>query len=421
VPRRELILSAVLGAAASVLAWFRLDGHTRGVVWAEDAGFLENRLDAGPVLSLFDPYQGYLHVLPRAVVEVAALLPLRDYAVGVTGLCCLVAGAVAGLVHHCSRDVVRSRPARIGVALVTVLLPSLASEVLGNTGNLHWFLLWLTPWVLLCRPRSAREGWTLGAVLLVVGLSEIQAAMFGPLLLVGLRDRRRRPMAAAFVLGIAAQVVTLLATGRSAASADEGTPSLLDLVQGYGLHVFLQQWRPATGGVGDLLVDRGWSVVVAASVPFLLVLVALVVSSRTKDDRILTATLLAGAVVPFVAGLVLNFRSFLAFSDFAFDTLAIFAPLRYAVVPAMFVLAAVAVVADRASRPIGAALLVALLALGLWHFDAGPTNRSDERGWVAALDRAAETCRRTGAEEVDVRTAPDTWEVRLRCAEITDG
>jgi len=421
VPRRELILSAVLGAAASVLAWFRLDGHTRGVVWAEDAGFLENRLDAGPVLSLFDPYQGYLHVLPRAVVEVAALLPLRDYAVGVTGLCCLVAGAVAGLVHHCSRDVVRSRPARIGVALVTVLLPTLASEVLGNTGNLHWFLLWLTPWVLLCRPRSAREGWTLGAVLLVVGLSEIQAAMFGPLLLVGLRDRRRRPMAAVFVLGIAAQVVTLLATGRSAASADEGTPSLLDLVQGYGLHVFLQQWRPATGGVGDLLVDRGWSVVVAASVPFLLVLVALVVSSRTKDDRILTATLLAGAVVPFVAGLVLNFRSFLAFSDFAFDTLAIFAPLRYAVVPAMFVLAAVAVVADRASRPIGAALLVALLALGLWHFDAGPTNRSDERGWVAALDRAADTCRRTGAEEVDVRTAPDTWEVRLRCAEITDG
>jgi len=328
---------------------------------------------------------------------------------------------VAGLVHHCSRDVVRSRPARIGVALVTVLLPTLASEVLGNTGNLHWFLLWLTPWVLLCRPRSAREGWTLGAVLLVVGLSEIQAAMFGPLLLVGLRDRRRRPMAAGFVLGIAAQVVTLLATGRSAASADEGTPSLLDLVQGYGLHVFLQQWRPATGGVGDLLVDRGWPVVVAASVPFLLVLVALVVSSRTRDDRILTATLLAGAVVPFVAGLVLNFRSFLAFSDFAFDTLAIFAPLRYAVVPAMFVLAAVAVVADRASRPIGAALLVALLALGLWHFDAGPTNRSDERGWVAALDRAADTCRRTGAEEVDVRTAPDTWEVRLRCAEITDG
>ena len=420
-PRRELILSAVLGAAASALAWFRLDGHTRGVVWAEDAGFLENRLDAGPVLSLFDPYQGYLHVLPRAVVEVAALLPLRDYAVGVTGLCCLVAGAVAGLVHHCSRDVVRSRPARIGVALVTVLLPTLASEVLGNTGNLHWFLLWLTPWVLLCRPRSAREGWTLGAVLLVVGLSEIQAAMFGPLLLVGLRDRRRRPMAAGFVLGIAAQVVTLLATGRSAASADEGTPSLLDLVQGYGLHVFLQQWRPATGGVGDLLVDRGWPVVVAASVPFLLVLVALVVSSRTRDDRILTATLLAGAVVPFVAGIVLNFRSFLAFSDFAFDTLAIFAPLRYAVVPAMFVLAAVAVVADRASRPIGAALLVALLALGLWHFDAGPTNRSDERGWVAALDRAADTCRRTGAEEVDVRTAPDTWEVRLRCAEITDG
>ena len=179
-PKRELLVSLAVGAAASVLAWLRLDGRTRGVVWAEDGMFLQDRLEAGPLISLVDPYGGYLHLVPRAIVEVAALVPLQDYAVAVTGLCCLTVGAVAGLVHACSRDVVESRAARVVLGLVTVLVPTAAAEVLGNTANLHWFLLWLTPWVLLCRPTSWRQGWALGAVLLAVTLTEIQAVYFAP-------------------------------------------------------------------------------------------------------------------------------------------------------------------------------------------------------------------------------------------------
>jgi hypothetical protein len=421
VPRRDLVFSLAVGVFATLLAWFRLDGRTRGVVWAEDGVFLQDRLDSGPLVSLVDPYQGYLHLLPRAVVEVAALAPVRDYAVAVTGLCCLAVGTVAALVHACSGDIVRTRAARVALGLVTVLVPTAAAELLGNTANLHWFLLWLTPWVLLHRPTTRARGWALGAVTLVVGLSEIQAAMFAPLLLVRRRDRHRWPVVGGLVAGIAAQLVTLAVAGRQASAADEGTPSLLDLVQGYGLHVFLQMWRPATAGVGDVLVDHGWTLIVAASVPFLLVLAALVATTRTRDDLVLALALLAGAAVPFVAGIVLNFRSFLAFDDFAFETLAIFSPLRYAVVPAMFVLAAAVVVADRAPRALCALGLAALLGLGLWHLDAGPTNRSHEPGWAASVERAAETCRRTGAETVEVRTTPETWEVVLSCADATGG
>ena len=108
--------------------------------------------------------------------------------------------------------------------------------------------------------------------------------------------------------------------------------------------------------------------------------------------------------------MTLNFRPFLAFSDFGFETLAVFEPLRYALVPSMFVLAAAVVVADRlwlrrgrGARLLGAALVVGLLGLGLVHLDAGPTNRSDEPGWSGAVDRAADRCRRTERRDRDRR------------------
>ena len=419
--RRELLTSLAVGGLAALLAWLRLDGRTRGVVWAEDGYFLQNRLDHGPLVSVLRPYEGYLHVLPRTVVELAALLRLEDYAVGVAALCCVVAGGVGSLTYLCSRDVVGSRAARAVLGLVPVLVPTGAAEVLGTAANLHWFLLWLSPWVLLCRPTTRRGAWALAAVLLVITLSETQAAMFLPLLVFVWRDRLRRPMVAAFLAGVATQVAMLLVEGRPTAVLDEGDPSFLDLVQGYGLHVFLQMFHPATGGVGDVLVERGWSLVVAASVPWLLVLVALVATTRRREDWPVTLAIGAGATVPFVAGVVLNFRSFLEFSAFGFETLAIFAPLRYAVVPAMFVLAAAVVVADRAPRVVRAGLLAGVLALGVWHLDAGPTKRSDGPGWARGIQRAEAECRRTDAETVEVRQAPEGWQVVVACADLTGG
>jgi hypothetical protein len=421
------MFSIAVGVIAAAIAWARLEGSTRGEVWAEDGAFLEDRLGSAPGVSLFEPYQGYLHVLPRSIVEVAVLLPTRDYAVAVTGLCCVVLGVVAALVHACSRDVLRARAARVALALVTVLAPTAATEALGHTANLHWFLLWLTPWVLLCRPTVPWQGWALGAVLLVIGLSEIQAVYFLPLLLVGVRDRLRWPMSAGLLMGAAAQVVTVTVAGREASTSDAGDPSLADLVQGYGLHVFLQMWLPATGGVGDVLVEYGWSLVLLASLPFLVVLAALVRTTRTGHDLVLASVLLGGAVVPFVAGLVLNFRSFLAFSDFGLETLAVFAPLRYALVPSMFVLAAVVVLADRlAQRPgrlgdvLAAALLLGLGVLGAVNLDPGPTSRSGYPGWAVGVAAAERECR-AGAEHVAIDIAPQSWEVDMSCADVTAG
>lgn len=423
-PRRELVWSLLVGALAAVVSWVRLDPKTRGVVWAEDGYFLQNRIEDGPFQTILDPYEGYLHLLPRVIVEVGSYVPLADYAVAVTAMCCASVGAVAGLTYLCSRDVVTSGAARVTLGLVPALVPTSASEVLGNAANLHWYLLWLTPWLLLHRPTSQRLGWVLGAVMLVVSLTEIQALYFLPLALLGLRDRRRLPVRVALAAGVLVQLVMALTVDRQ---ADQGTPTLLDLVQGYGLHVFLQQLYPATYGVGDVLVERGWSLVVLASLPFLAVLAALLATTRGRDRRVLTGTLLVGATAPYLVGMVLNFKSFLAFDDFGFETLAIFAPLRYAIVPAMFVLAAAVVVADRCferaslvARLLGVALLAGVIGLGVWHLDAGPTKRTRERPWAVDVQRAAQRCDGTGLFIVQIRTSPESWEIYLECSEVLD-
>ena len=87
----------------------------------------------------------------------------------------------------------------------------------------------------------------------------------------------------------------------------------------------------------------------------------------------------------------------------------------------MFVLAAAVVVADRGPRVLRAALLVGVLALGLWHLDPGPTNRSRERGWSAELAEAAAWCRDNDVATVQIRTAPVSWEIFLDCADVIGG
>jgi hypothetical protein len=234
-------------------------------------------------------------------------------------------------------------------------------------------------------------------------------------------------MTAGLLVGIAAQFVAFVLTGRPASEVDSGNPTLLDLVEGYGLHVFLQTWYPAVGGVGTVLVERGWSLVILASLPFLIALVALVAGSRERLDVVTTAAIAGGAVLPFVAGLVLNFRSYLQFSEFGLEALAVLSPLRYAFVPSMFVLAAVVLVADRLARRrtrvanvVAAGVLVGLASLGIVHLDAGPTSRSGYPGWAAGVAAAERECR-AGVERVVIPHAPETWEVELACAVVTDG
>ena len=77
-------MAVLLTVALTAIAWFRLDGTTRGTGWADDREFLQDAVEQGLWSSLFDSYAGYLHVVPRLVVQgvlwVAPFSDVRDRA-----------------------------------------------------------------------------------------------------------------------------------------------------------------------------------------------------------------------------------------------------------------------------------------------------------------------------------------------------
>lgn len=100
-------LGAVLvGLVVAVVGWRRLGPVAARTVWAEDGGvFLRERVADGP-WDLLQPYAGYLHLVPRIVVDAAWALPVERYALALSlGSCCVV-GVAAALVFVLARQVV---------------------------------------------------------------------------------------------------------------------------------------------------------------------------------------------------------------------------------------------------------------------------------------------------------------------------
>ena len=257
---RDGLVTLAVSFATTALAWSRLDPITRRTLWAEDgAVFLTDALYADAFHTLLRPYGGYLHVVPRLVVEVTtiAAAPAR-YALVVNALACAVAGGVAALVYVCSREVTESRLLRSGLAAITVVVPSLPREVLGNTANLHWFFLWLTPWLLLYRPRSRTGSVLLGLAALAGALTEIQMALFVPLAAWRWRDRHGWPVRLGLLVGVAAQIMTLAHAVRPQPT---GTPSdARTIVAGYLVNAVMTLWAGSASAITHVVAEFGWSV-----------------------------------------------------------------------------------------------------------------------------------------------------------------
>ncbi|MBK0297343.1 hypothetical protein IAE22_36520, partial [Bacillus sp. S34] len=60
--------------------------------------FLRDRVALGPVDSLLHPYAGYLHLVPRLLVDLGWAMPVEDYALVVSLGACAVVGVVSAAV-----------------------------------------------------------------------------------------------------------------------------------------------------------------------------------------------------------------------------------------------------------------------------------------------------------------------------------
>lgn len=434
------LVAVLLGLAAAAVAWWRLGPVTRSTVWAEDGGlFLREREALGPVASLLHPYAGYLHLLPRLLVDAGRALPVEQYAHVVSGGACLVVGAVATTVFLLARDVVPSPVLRGLLAAVPVLLPLAPYEVLGNAANLHWTMLFVAPWLFSYR---ARTWWGAAGVALVtvpVVLTELQTVLFLPLLLLAILPvsgpagtrawLRAVPVTVVALGGGVAQVVTALTDHRS---GEPGSPAFTDVVAGYLLQPVAGVWNPDVGAAVRLVLAHGWAVLV---VPATFLLAALVLALAVADHRtrwtVVALTVASGGV--WWAALLANGAATQAWAH-PVPALAAFPPQRYAAAAGMLLVAAALVASSAllhgpaattqrtrsAGLPrllrtcTGWALVGLVLVAVVGNVAPGPTRRDQGPVWAAQIPAAAATCAGDPARTATVRKVP--WNADVSCA-----
>jgi hypothetical protein len=251
------LVPALLIIAGTGLSFLRQTGTPAwDTIWAEDgARFLTDALALPAWQSIPRSYAGYLHLLPRAVGELVAALPLA-WASAVIAL--TAAGLVAAMGALCfvaTGGHLRSVAARVCIALSVTLTPTASFEVLNSVALSQFPLTFAVFWVLLWRPRG-RFAVAVGCVTALVGaLSAPLTAALVPLAIVrllALRSWPERLPALIVIIGSAIQVAVTLSQSllpQAAAPPGKVTPVVLLLVLGLPALFWVMRWRPFRKGL----------------------------------------------------------------------------------------------------------------------------------------------------------------------------
>jgi hypothetical protein len=422
-------MPVVIGASSAAISWLRLPAGTRGTVWAEDGQFfLGDQLAHGTLGGLFIPYQGYVQLIPRLMTSIAFhLAPIADYALAMAATASVVVGLIAAGVWTLTAGQIRSPWARAAIALAPVLAPVSPVEILGNAANMHWFLLFLTPWLFLARPGRWVSGVILGVVALVAALTEIQMLFFAPLLLVRMRMPYRWPLVGAALAGIGCQLGTSIAFPREPPRSPALPPH--DIALGYLLQPFPQAFSSRTHQVGALFAEHG-------IVSFVIALVALVAlfgvgwGWSSPRYRLLLLSMFGGSIVVWSAALFVNHGPQFEYNELPAAQLHALGTSRYAAASAVFLIVSLVIAADalgtsrrRPLRPVGGVVLVALTIVFVAALPGAPTTRTNGPVWMPEVHAASVRCihdARLGAVPLDTAPHPP-WHVNVPCRLLRSG
>ena len=124
--------------------------------------------------SLFAMYDGYMHVFPRLIANLAVSFVPIPYIPAFTVTACYMLAALvaANFTRPCYRWLVPSDMARIMLSVLFCLLPGM-NEMLGNLPNVHYFLFMLFSMLVLKDPEIPYHFWELfgtGLIVLSSGL-----------------------------------------------------------------------------------------------------------------------------------------------------------------------------------------------------------------------------------------------------------
>jgi hypothetical protein len=392
-------------------------------LWAEDGRvFLTGALGDFP-RTFFEQNGGYLHLVPRAIAGIVALLPVPEAAAGMAVGSAAAIVLIAGFVYAASSEVLESRTMRLGLAATVLLAPVPGHELLANTTNLHFYLLFACFWALLWQGETAVAIGTRGLVVGATALSDPISALFLPLAIVApvaRRSVRALVVSGLLLAGLLTQFAIIAGGARPERNWGFRLGALPDV---FGLRV--------TGGllVGDRFLGDAWAAYGRAFAygAFLAAAVVIIVLLLRSDRRTVAFALIAlgyaglffcvqlvgrgtGGIDPEVHGSRLDAA-------------------RYILVPFLLLTTTILALVDRGyarrhtSRPWAWARRAALLWLvALLAVNYSVTNdRSRGPRWDRELRSASTKCLAAGASSVRVLVAPSpprVWFATVPCRRI---
>ncbi len=210
VTRRQALIAAVAFVVGTAVAVSRTRGPgALNSIWAEDGqNFLHDALTMNTVDAVTTPFNGYWHLIPRLLAEIAVLFPL-DLVPAVLSIgAAAVVTALAILVYTVSGAYFTHPALRLLAAVPVALAPAGIGWVENNVATLQFPLLYGLFWTLLWVPR-ARAGRVLAVTIVtLIAFTTPLALVFVPLAVLRLVMRPSKTglaIAAGLAAGLATQ------------------------------------------------------------------------------------------------------------------------------------------------------------------------------------------------------------------------
>lgn len=271
-------------------------------LWAEDANvFFHDAFYEPSILTLFKPYAGYLHFIPRLTAFASTFLPIEYVATSFNLTASLLQLLpLAFVLSSRSDQLIPGWRLKLLVSFVYVCLPG-ASEAHGTVTNLQWTLPFLITLILFCEPPQTIVTRMVEWVgMFFVGLTgPISIFALGAYFLVSLRERKLGRWDIALVLFLCSFVHIYHLTGsdRLSVAISYNLQWLSDSyfvssVKGFynlffGMYGFNKM-------ISDSTLLSAWSL----HLPSLLIFLSLLyLAVRKQHSLVLSLFLIAGAIV----------------------------------------------------------------------------------------------------------------------------
>jgi hypothetical protein len=408
---------------ATVLSVLRLGTDGYRTVWAEDATvFMESAFTHGYWQAIFEPYAGYLNVVPRLIGGLGKVIPLQCAAAVIAVLSAFCA-ALSGLaVWFGSAGHVRDTWLRGGLSVAVALAATAGLETLDSAAYVPWFMLVGAFWLLFLRPKTWWGAASASAFMVLTGLSTPGVWFFFPvgflrlLTLSPRREPRTALVACGWLAGGLAQIPVIL-------GQDQGTT-----MWSHHIWTALVQ-RVIDGGLfGQRLGGGLWDVFGWAWLTVLCValVVALVLGLRR-------APVSTRWFVPLTIAIAFGMFMFSAYQRSIGPSI-FWSPgtsggtaSRYALVPSLLFLGAFVALLDGAFRDrdgrdlrwrwpalAGATLMLVAVAVS---FDMTSATRARPY-WGEALRQAADKCIVKHEDLAGIETAPPPFGLVISCYQV---